>query len=341
MSDQESELSTAPTIQTNPFSIAARSTASSAPAKHTRNIASRRPILEAKQLSQKHSTTSQQRLSIDYTALATIPTAIEDELKAKEDDDLSEDSATAISSSRLPQSGLKSSVSYSSTSSIRKSRAKTSGVHKHCTQQSYHDGSYFVCNYCSKSYKCTGGTGTMTRHLKERHQIDPFLSTVALRRKTEGSTIEAAILRGAEINIAAEEKRQKDLLAVHLDKTTLEYLYIQWTVTENIPFNQVVHTAFRSFLEYINPVANRLLPNAGSTIKIHAEALFREGKQRIRHILATAMSDIHITCDMWSSPNHLGFLAVVAHFTNEKSDLIALTLTLIEVQDDHSGSNQA
>ena len=43
-----------------------------------------------------------------------------------------------------------------------------------------------------------------------------------------------------------------------------------------------------------------------------------EGKQRLHHILGTAISDVYITCDMWTSPNHLGILAVIAHFTSEK-----------------------
>ena len=70
-------------------------------------------------------------------------------------------------------------------------------------------------------------------------------------------------------------------------------------------------------------------------------ALLQEGKQRLRHVLATAMSDIHITCDMWTSPNHLGVLAVVAHFTTEKLVLTTATLALIEIEGDHSGANQA
>ena len=130
-------------------------------------------------------------------------------------------------------------------------------------------------------------------------------------------------------------------MGIDIDKTTLEYLYIQWTVTQDFPFKKVRNTEFRTFLEYINPVANRMLPDSDSTLKIHAEGLFEEGKQRLRHMLAIALSDIHITCDMWSSPNYLGLLAVVAHFTSEKSELHVVTLALVELQGKHSGLNQA
>lgn len=130
-------------------------------------------------------------------------------------------------------------------------------------------------------------------------------------------------------------------MGIGLDKATLEYLYLDWTISRDIPFNQVRDTKFRTWIEYVNPVANRMLPDSDSTIKAHAEALFQEGKQRLRHILATALSDIHITCDMWTSPNHLGLLGVVGHFTSEKGELQVVTLALKELQGEHSGENQA
>ncbi len=126
-----------------------------------------------------------------------------------------------------------------------------------------------------------------------------------------------------------------------LDKTTLEFLYIWWITTHNIAFNQVTYIEFRDWLEYVNPVANRLLPSALDTIRQHAYALMLEGKQRLRHILTSAVSDIHITCDMWTSPNHLVILAVVAHFTSEKLQLTTATLALTELEGEHSGLNQA
>ena len=73
--------------------------------------------------------------------------------------------------------------------------------------------------------------------------------------------------------------------------------------------------AFQSFLEYINPVANQMLPRAPSTIIIHAQQLFFEGKMHFHHISATAISEIDITCDMWTPP---GILAIVAHFTSNE-----------------------
>ena len=58
-----------------------------------------------------------------------------------------------------------------------------------------------------------------------------------------------------------------------LDRNTLEYLYLKWTTSQDLPLDHVRDERFRTFLEYINPAANRMLPNSESTMKIHAEIL--------------------------------------------------------------------
>ena len=198
-----------------------------------------------------------------------------------------------------------------------------------------------ICNRCIKRYKITGGIKAMSRHLKEVHSIDPTASSVAEKRIRDGTSVDVAILRGAEINRQVEEERRKEIMRIGLNKNTLKYLYLQWTIDCNIAFNQVRNKNFRVFLEYVNFVINRMLSDSDSTMKIHVEDLFAEEKKRLRHMLVTVISDIHIICDMWTSSNHLKLLVVIAHFTEEDSKLHAVTLELKELEGDHSGLNQA
>ncbi len=339
-SDDDSSLQEAPITTETPFTLAARSVASSKPANHTRNKNTRKGIMSPKK-TRKRLNPPTQRPSDDHTPLVQIPVIASE--STQQEEELSEESeaenpsqtpdpGSSVSQPSQPSSGLTSGLV-----SFKRSRAKTSAIHEFITQR----GKLLVCNRCSKTYQLSGGTGAITRHLKEKHSIEPTATYLAEKRRNEGTSIDAAILRGAEINIKAEEERRKELMGIGLDKATLEYLYLQWTIPMNIPFRQVRDKGFRTFLEYVNPVANRLLPDSDVTVKTHAEGLFAEGKQRLRHMLATALSDIHITCDMWTSPNNLGLLAVVAHFTSEKSKLVTVTLGLVELEGDHSGENQA
>ena len=334
--NDESDLSDAPSTSINPFSIAAASVASTKVAKHTRNIHTRRPVISSAQASQKRRTlkTATPQPSDDHRALADVPIEVPERSQELEVAfEPSEDSA----SQHRPETPSNQSQASESSSAFKRPRPKSSHIHQHSRME----GGVIICNRCNKRYKLSGGTGGMIRHLKVEHSIDPEASSIAEKRIRDGTAIDAAILRGIEINREAEEERRKELMGIGLDKETLEYLYLQWTVDCDIAFKHVRNKNFRAFLEYVNPVANRMLPDSDSTIKSHAEGLFAEGKERLRHILATAISDIHITCDMWTSPNHLGLLVVVAHFTGEDLKLHAVTLGLKELEGDHSGQNQA
>ena len=87
-------------------------------------------------------------------------------------------------------------------------------------------------------------------------------------------------------------------MATSIHKPFLEYLYIQWIAEDNLPFSQVNHRAFRQFLQYVNPPANALLPSSPTTIKAHAQDLYEEGKKRLRILINSALSEIHISCDI-------------------------------------------
>ena len=58
-------------------------------------------------------------------------------------------------------------------------------------------------------------------------------------------------------------------------------------------------------------------------------------------MLATTLSDTYITCDMWTSPNNLEVLAIIAYFTSEKLQYQTITLALVELEGEHTGRNMA
>lgn len=267
-SHNDSKLSQAPIILTTPFSIAARSTISSKLAKYKRNAAVQKSIV-----SPKSSKSSQKRApslapilppSDEHSKTVAVPSSVTERsdtaVAMDEQREPSEDSTPDVSS--LQTTGLGSSVSQPSGTPFRKPRAKTSHIHEYISTR----GENFVCNRCSKVYKSSGGTGAISRHLKKAHSIDSTASGIAKRRTREATAIDAAILHEAEINSKAEENRREQLMAIGLNKTTLKYLYLQWVVTQDVPSKQVRNTAFRNFLEYVNPVANRMLSDFESTV---------------------------------------------------------------------------
>ena len=219
-SDAESELSKAPTNPTNPFSIAARSAVSSIPADRTRHKGTRRGIMSPKRLKKRSSTqAATSQASNNHTALATVP--IDASETSDQDDQEGEEDGEEEFSQNSQTPGPESSVSQASTS-FKRPRAKTSGIYENVNLRDHR----FYCNHCSKSFAISGGTGSVARHLKKAHSIDSSHNSIAEKRIREGTAIDIAILRDAEINIKAEEQRRKDLIDINLDRATLEYLYL-------------------------------------------------------------------------------------------------------------------
>lgn len=256
MTPSDSDRSEAPTTLKTPFSIAARSTNFFKPTRLTWNVATRRPLVPPKSSQNRPDPQAPiLRTSDDHTPLVTTPistTATSDIAGViNVEGESSEDSTP--DASLLQTTGSRSNVSQVPGSSFKRSRTKTSHIHEYISTR----GDSFVCNRCSRVYKSSGGTGAISRHLKKAHFIDPAAGRISERRIRERTAVDATILRGAEINIQAEEKRRQELMGIGLNRTTLEYLYLQWT--KDIPSKPHRDPAFRTFLEYVNPVANRML----------------------------------------------------------------------------------
>ena len=158
------------------------------------------------------------------------------------EEDEEEENGIGIEDLYLRTPGPGSSVSQSSDTWQQSKQVKTSWIHKFSRLYKQGNISYWGCNHCSASYRISGGTAVLSKHLKLKHGIDPEASSVARKRDQNGTAVYTALLRYAE---DTNKKVQQYKQLVNLSKATFEYLYIRWTTTHNIAFSQVEHTEFR------------------------------------------------------------------------------------------------
>lgn len=128
--------------------------------------------------------------------------------------------------------------------------------------------------------------------------------------------------------------------SVSICPQTLEQLYINFQISCNQPLSLVQATSFRTFLQYISPEAESLLPESHSSIKAVLLSQFTREKEAIRQQLQSSQSSIHLSLDSWTSGNHLPILGVIAH-TVVDSQLREYVLALREIQGRHTGENLA
>ena len=126
---------------------------------------------------------------------------------------------------QTPGPGSSVSQTFSSETKSERSRPKTSWIHQHLTAIWRNDVSLWQCNYCSKFYKVSGGSGAFIKHLRNSHHIDPQTSSIARKRDANGTAVNIALLRQAESSQVKKEDNQ--IQEYILNKATLEYLYIR------------------------------------------------------------------------------------------------------------------
>ena len=83
------------------------------------------------------------------------------------------------------------------------------------------------------------------------------------------------------------------------------------------------------------------LPQLSSTITNWILDTFNIVKARLILLLSNISYKIHISFDLWTSPNHHSFLVLVANWVSSEGNLVAATLGFQRLQGLHSGANQA
>ncbi|KAG6995755.1 hypothetical protein G7Y79_00042g078600 [Physcia stellaris] len=256
-----------------------------------------------------------------------------------DDSDLKINPQSKTSTAKNPPISSSQTVSRSSSVAPTNSRF-TSTLHDHFTKivDEISDENRMKCNRCSNSYKYDTESRSQINHLKVDHDII-IESKKKIKKTVYTVKIEAAFSRQPELEKQRKSRLLDELQTQAIDKKVLEFLYMRWIISANSAFNQVENLDFRTFLQYVNSATNRKLPSSDKTIRVRALELYKEDQKRVRYILHNAMSDIHITCDAWSSPNHLNLYGIVSHFVNEDMQQQTLLLALKKVQKTHSGEN--
>ena len=343
----ELDLPTAPSP-----SVAPSEKAPSVVAGRTRHASQRRGPLVIEKSAKKQKTSHQAQLAFtpttsnDAAALLTIPkpsASQSQENPSPWQEEINEFDGDVFDDTRAQETEADKTGDALIGRIIHKTRpAQQKSAIRQKADEVYHKGiKSWKCKDCGKIYTQNGGTGAVFKHQKQVHHWDPDSDRVADIRHAQAADIASALARqGHQADEQFHEKRRQHM-ANTIDKKTLEFLYLKWITNGNIPFDEVEDKDFRAFLQYCNPVAEERLPRAHSTIKNRLIELFEQGRNNVKTYLRAAISEVHITCDLWTSPNHLPILGINAHFTSESKKLEAITLGIKELHGEHTGENIA
>src|SRR5436305_9128747 len=176
----------------------------------------------------------------------------------------------------------------------------------------------WVCGLCPRSNPQTYSirtTSNAAEHLGKKH------------RMTEDGS-----------KISTNQKTIKDCRPI-ISADILRKLIVEWIVDRRHAFNEIEAESFRRIIEYLDVAAVSKLPKTADTIRADTIRYFQEAKSTIIELLSMAKGMIHLSFDLWTSPNHKHMIALTAHWTSPEYTIKTLLLAIREVKGSHTGKN--
>lgn len=134
------------------------------------------------------------------------------------------------------------------------------------------------------------------RHMEEKHQMKKLKTTIcSSQHSSDASESEYRTL----LHTVNEKKIQAQLL--------------RFFIIKHLPFNKANSPEFRSLLKLLQPQMVRVAYSATS-LRRWARDAFTVERARVKSLLSEAASKIHISFDIWTSPNRFAVFGIVAHF---------------------------
>jgi len=196
------------------------------------------------------------------------------------------------------------------------------------------------CKICLQTYQLSGGNHAIKRHLNEYHDI--FEDSPADKRaKNIQIDIQNAMATAANNPQKRRKLSDSDGGELPLDGDVIEVLYVKFLVACNIRLRLVECSEFRAFVSYLNKDVDRWLNTSHNTIHGWVMRQFKVEKERVKLRLQNARTKIHVSLDIWTSPNNKPILGVTAVYIGEDGELEHTVLAVKEIEGTHEGENLA
>jgi hypothetical protein len=109
----------------------------------------------------------------------------------------------------------------------------------------------------------------------------------------------------------------------------------------HIALTCVESEAFRDWVLYICLALDKYLVASGDTIRRWIMKEFVRQRSEIKKELATARSRIHVSFDLWTSPNSKGLVGVIFHYLDKNLKVCSLLVGMKRLKGAHTGENIA
>jgi hypothetical protein len=168
------------------------------------------------------------------------------------------------------------------------------------------------CKHCNVVQWKTNNATSKEQHM-ETHGITKENGNLV---PTKHMTPFEAARRRAEGTAPLRQSESYSSLGVIVMKQPFEDALIAFLIIAQMALSLVENAYFVEFLQVIYPTIGQILP-CGSTIRSLIKIYFERRKRQLKGSLGRAKSKVHFSFDLWTSPNHLALLGIIAHYIDE------------------------
>jgi hypothetical protein len=118
-------------------------------------------------------------------------------------------------------------------------------------------------------------------------------------------------------------------------------LLVRWIVYCQVAFAMLENGYFRELLACLNQSIADLLPRARATLRKWIMDEYLCQKEALKSELAQAISDIHLSFDLWTAPNCVAIMSIYGHWITPTGRRMNKLLAFRRVAGKHAGENQA
>lgn len=209
---------------------------------------------------------------------------------------------------------------------------------------------FWACSICDLKHKsvlyAAESTGNAAAHLASEHGLSKLKRTFDNGdEEVSDSVISIPSSQGPLQTVVdrmwAGAKRVKTYHPVDIAKQFRDAL-IRWIVICQIAFYAIEHQAFRELLAVLSKSLSDLLPACGKTLrKWILQAYESQKAQIIKDLQSNTVSLIHVSFDLWTSPNSMAMMAVVIHYVDKTYTNCTRLIALRHLRGSHSGENMS
>ena len=141
--------------------------------------------------------------------------------------------------------------------------------------------------------------------------------------------------------VTSDRSRGYRSLITTVNVDLFRYHLLRWIVKRQVPFDEVEDADFQAMLLSLSQAIEPYLVQSAQTIRNWAQSEYETAQLEIKQVVRAARSRIHISFDLWTSPNGYSLCAVCAHFVGSNLRNTTALLGLKRMRGPHGGENIA